>query len=901
MRYQANFIQHYMKSKLYRKLRTWGFTAGLVCVSMYAMTNAGGPPAENTGAPGDNTCGQSGCHNFNPIANGPLWNNILFTSNIPTSGYVPGNTYNLTLAYTHPNHGTFGFQAVMLDQNAIMSGSFTSGSGSATQTTGGGRTYINHTTGGTSGTGARSWSFTWTAPSTGMGTLTFYTAINSANGDNSNSGDTILTKAFTIYQTGTAPPTATFTVDKDTICQNDTARFMGSATNSPTGYSWSIPGSSFVLGTTPNSQNPVVVFSSTFAGSSIIRGISLTATNSNGMSQPATGTVLVNAAPTSTTTPSGANNSICGDDSVALSAASGTYTYLWTPGNLTTQTIYVKNTGTFSVKLTNTQTGCVKTSANIGFVKRTLPIATLSVVEDSVCLGDSFVLNANPGMVSYEYFQENMLPYTSTSSTAKFLWDTSTFYTVKVTDANGCKSLASNEVHVFVQDPLPAPTVSCDFVNVSTIRFAWSAVSGADGYEASLDSGKTWFTPSSGATGLTHEINALPAATRKVLWVRAIQSTGKCAKGMHGVGNCITDGCNAVTYTLNYDSAFCNPSANDSTTVTLTNISAATYAVQVEQVTSAGVLISVIYAPSTPNANSFKLRLSANGSVYYRFILTDSAQMSCPGGIKTIRLESIVAPSSNPTLTFGKATNVLCDREVAQFTFSKPTGTDRFELFRNSTSLGFTNSTSMSFPSSTFSDGDNIHVNAIDTNSGCFLSSTPFNLTRKADPKAGFTYTKDTSSVQFNDTTTGAKTWAWKFGDNGTATTKNPTHTYTANGTFNATLSVITTDDCASDTASQSISISVGLATIEGIGFIQYYPNPVKSTLSIELHVNTLNEPVTMQVRDLQGKLVKQMVFGEVSQSVTKYDMDLTDLNNAVYMMEVKVGSASKTFTFIKD
>ncbi|MFA6259845.1 MAG: choice-of-anchor V domain-containing protein [Bacteroidia bacterium] len=888
-----------MKSNLYRKLRTWGFTAGLVCVSMYAMTNAGGPPAENTGAPGDNTCGQSGCHNFNPIANGPLWNNIAFTSSIPTSGYVPGNTYNMTISYSHPNHGTFGFQAVMLDQNAIMSGSFTSGTGSATQTTGGGRTYINHTTGGTSGTGARSWNFTWTAPSSGMGTLTLYTAINSANGDNNNTGDTILTKAFTIYQTGTAPPTATYTVDKDTICQNDTAHFLGSATNNPLGYSWSIPGSQFVLGTTPNSQNPVVVFGSSFAGSSIIRGISLTATNSNGMSQPATGTVLVNAAPTSTTTPSGANNSICGNDSVALSAASGTYTYLWTPGNLTDQTIYVKNTGSYSVKLTNTQTGCMKTSGVIGFVKRTLPTATLNISTDSICIGDSVTLSANAGMVNYMFYGDTTLIYSGSNASVKVApVSSSAQYTVYVTDANGCTSLASSAKQVHVQTPLAAPTVSCDAVSVSMIRFAWSAVSGADGYEASLDSGKTWMTPSSGATGLTHEINGLPAATRKVLWVRALQSTGKCAKGLHGVGNCITTGCAAVTYTLNYDSVFCNPSGTDSTTVTLSNISAATYAVMVEEVTSAGVQVSIIYQPV--GSSTFKVKLKTSGSVYYRFSVWDSAQLSCPAGVKTIRLQSNLTPVANPTITFGKSTNVLCDREQATFTFSKPAGTHKFELFKNSTSLGFTTATSMQFPSSTFASNDQVYVTAMDTNANCSRNSSTITIQRKPDPKAGFTFTKDTSFVQFTDTTTGAKTWAWKFGDNGTATTQNPSHTY-ANGTFTASLSVITTDDCASDTASQTINISVGLATIEGIGFMQYYPNPVKSTLSIELHINTLNEPVTMEVKDLQGKLIKQQSFGKVSQSVTHYDIDLADLNNAVYMMEVKVGSATKTFTFIKD
>lgn len=888
-----------MKSNLYRKLRTLGFTAGLVCVSMYAMTNAGGPPAENTGAPGDATCGQAGCHSFSPIQSGTQWNNITFTSTIPTSGYVPGNTYSITLAHVQPNHSVFGFQAVMLDQNHIQAGSFTSGTGTATQTANG-RVYINHTTGGTSGLGGKNWSFSWTAPASGMGTLTLYVAINAANGDATNSGDTIFTKGFTIYQTGTAPPTASFTMDNDTVCQNDTVRFTGSATNNPTSYSWTIPGSTFINGTTAGSQNPVVIFNSTFAGSSVLRGISLAATNNNGMSQPFTGSVLVNALPSITTTPSGANNSICGNDSVALSAASGTYSYLWTPGNLTTQTIYAKNTGSFTVKLTNTQTGCARSSAAVGFVKRNLPVVTLSSNTDTICIGDSVTLSATAGMVNYQFYADTTQIYSGNTANIKVSPASSAvIYTVYGTDANGCKSLVSNNKQIQVQTPLPAPTVSCDSVSQTSIRFMWTSVSGADGYEVSLDSGKTWIAPSSGSTGLTHEVTGLAAATRKALWARATQATGKCSKGLHGATSCQTTGCIAVTYSLVYDSTTCNPGSNDSVSVDVTNISTGSFQISVDEVTAAGVFVKNIYASST--ATSFKLKLNGTNNVYYRFSVLDLIQNTCPAGVKTITVKGIVAPAADPVMTFSKATNVLCDRDSATFTFTKPTGTDLFELYKGATLLGTTGNTSLSLPAAIFSNGDIVYVSAVDTNTGCARSSADFTIQRKADPKAGFTFTKDTTSVQFTDTTANSKSWSWKFGDNGTSTIKNPLHTYASGGTFTVSLSVVTNDDCASDTASQSITISVGLSTIDGIGFMQYFPNPVKSQMGIDLHINQVNQEVLFVVRDLQGKVVKVIDAGLVTTRDSHHQLDLNDLQATTYLMEVKVGSLSRSFNFIKE
>jgi hypothetical protein len=71
--------------------------------------------------------------------------------------------------------------------------------------------------------------------------------------------------------------------------------------------------------------------------------------------------------------------------------------------------------------------------------------------------------------------------------------------------------------------------------------------------------------------------------------------------------------------------------------------------------------------------------------------------------------------------------------------------------------------------------------------------------------EAGGPYTgKVNQPVQFTGLATGGTTpysWAWTFGDGGTATTQNPTHTYTTVGTYNVTLTVT---DAASLTATDT-------------------------------------------------------------------------------------------------
>ena len=61
-------------------------------------------------------------------------------------------------------------------------------------------------------------------------------------------------------------------------------------------------------------------------------------------------------------------------------------------------------------------------------------------------------------------------------------------------------------------------------------------------------------------------------------------------------------------------------------------------------------------------------------------------------------------------------------------------------------------------------------------------------------------------NVNFTNTSTGDVSWSWNFGDSGTSTTENPSHTYTGQGNFNVVLTILNQNGCR---ASQTKNVIV--------------------------------------------------------------------------------------------
>ncbi len=124
----------------------------------------GGAPAGYTGSPHDNkNC--TYCHGGTPTH----VDNII-SSTIPETGYVPGETYEITA--TVSGSGKKGFEISPQNLGGTILGTLHAGSGS--QLTGNGG-YITHTQGVNANPAV--WHFTWTAPAENTGDVVFYGAF----------------------------------------------------------------------------------------------------------------------------------------------------------------------------------------------------------------------------------------------------------------------------------------------------------------------------------------------------------------------------------------------------------------------------------------------------------------------------------------------------------------------------------------------------------------------------------------------------------------------------------------------------------------------------------------------------------------------------------------------------
>ncbi len=187
-------------------------------------SSSNGNMGNNTGMPGFGTC--ANCH-------GSLNTGGITLNGFPAV-YSPGTTYNVTVSVNQSTN-TNGFQGVVINNSGNSEGSFTAGAGSQTSNFGGTQ-LIAHSSPSSTGT----WSFTWTAPSTPAGNLTFYLAANAANGDGiANAGDVIYSANFSSQPASllTASVT-TFEASCNAACDGS-ASISATGGNAPYSYNWS--------------------------------------------------------------------------------------------------------------------------------------------------------------------------------------------------------------------------------------------------------------------------------------------------------------------------------------------------------------------------------------------------------------------------------------------------------------------------------------------------------------------------------------------------------------------------------------------------------------------------------------------------------------------------------------
>lgn len=140
---------------------------------------------------------------------------------------------------------------------------------------------------------------------------------------------------------------------------------------------------------------------------------------------------------------------------------------------------------------------------------------------------------------------------------------------------------------------------------------------------------------------------------------------------------------------------------------------------------------------------------------------------------------------------------------------------------------------------------------------------TDYTSTESTDAGSIVQVIKQLHPVEFTDSSTGANSVLWNFGDGNTSTERNPIHNYSSNGTFVVTLTAY--NQFGEDSTTQTVVVS-------GIGVDSYeveQPTEEETTEEV-VEEETTEEDSTFQTQDVQTT----DIFGEPPMPELTLDKD---------------------------
>lgn len=179
-----------------KKLVSLGFPLCLCLMfllSSYSLQDDPNGKAGASGAPGETTCNATDCHNSFAVNSG-TGSVTISSPNLTDWAYVPGTTYTISVTVAQSSINLFGLCFEALKPNGDNAGTLHAGTGTQikNKTIGGfQRKSITHNdnTGATANT--HTFTFTWDAPATDIGNITFYVAGLAANANGTEIGDRV--------------------------------------------------------------------------------------------------------------------------------------------------------------------------------------------------------------------------------------------------------------------------------------------------------------------------------------------------------------------------------------------------------------------------------------------------------------------------------------------------------------------------------------------------------------------------------------------------------------------------------------------------------------------------------------------------------------------------------------
>ncbi len=652
---------------------------------------------------------------------------------------------------------------------------------------------------------------------------TTYTITGTTNGCTGTATAAITISALTTVNSSPAA---------STICAGDSVLLTGSGANT---YSWS-----------PSSGLNISTGSLVMAAPSVTTTYVLTGTNAAGCNGFDTTIIIVNPQPTISFNP--VAPSICIGGNILITT-SGANIYSWSPSialsatNVAIVTATPTVTSTYSVFATDIN-GCTNTNTVVVTVNP-LPVIAVIPIAPSICSGDSVVLNASGGSTYSWSPSTGLNNSTSVSVTASPL--TNTTYTLIGTSGVGCSAQTTVAVNVLPNltiNILPSNPTICSGASVSVTSsgaasYVWSPSSGLNNstsatVNASPDSTTNYSVIGTGTNGCTAAsstiitVNTLPIVTinpgvaticfGENIQLNAIGAnsylwTPAATLNSNNISNPIATPVASTIYTvIGTDANGCSTSAytdifvNPLPIVTV-NSTSSMFCPGASVVLTASGAVNYLWSPSTglnTNNTAIVTATPAN-AIGYSVTGTDANGCSATA-YSTLTLDPF------PIASYSVFLNNGCEPLIVQFENTSFNGVTAAWSFGDGSS-GNGNLIQHNYFAGTY-DVIMIAFNA----SGCADTSiqnaavtvlpTPTAYFNMNPPAPGnFPYTDNL--FNFTNTSSGAITYNWNFGDNTSDTSFNTTHSFGEPGEFYVVLTAFASNGC-SDTAHSPIIIIEG-------------------------------------------------------------------------------------------
>ncbi|MEZ4845389.1 MAG: PKD domain-containing protein [Bacteroidia bacterium] len=536
-----------------------------------------------------------------------------------------------------------------------------------------------------------------------------------------------------------------------------------------------------------------------------------------------------------------------GSSFTATNSSTSAISYTWNMGDGTTfssaaPTYNYANAGTYTVSLAvYSINGCGDTSTN-SVVVYDNPVANFQTTNS--CLGSTtnFTNNTSGGSGTLSYSWNFGDGNTSTQANPTHTYTAAGTYTVSLTatGTGSCAGTVSKTVTIY-DNPTAAITVS-DVCIGTTSNFVGTST-GASNYHWNFGDGNT-------STSQSPSHTYAAAGSYNVMFVA--QNSNGCADTanvMHNVNAMPTAAFTANTACLGSATVFTNSSSVGSGTLTYTwsfgDGSSSSVSNPSHTYASAGNYTASL----TATANGCSSTISKNVVVNDKPTTDFSVSNNCLGVVTTFTNLSggassyswnfgngSTSTSVNPTYTYASAGTYTvsltgigaggCNSVVSKTVtiYSNPTADfSTANVCVGNTATFSNNSSSGSYywdfndgaastatnPSHAYTNAGTYNVTLTVTNSNGCIASTGKSIVVYDAPIAMFAGISGCSgsNLTFSNTSSGATTYTWNFGDGGTSTSANPSHTYSAAGNYVVSLTAKNANGC-SNTYQQTVIIS---------------------------------------------------------------------------------------------